>query len=101
MKILINFGLEGPSRQIIWNSDHILGFPKLLRYNGKKWEWFMYDVDITGPNDYKLIFSELPTYDPNFYVDMVSFEDLFGYPDEKCECGGTFLILRLGSSFLL
>jgi len=88
MKITIHFGSEGPQKQINWWKE-LMDFPKALSYNNKKWEWSFYTTDPAGFSDYVLILSQIPSYDPHFYVDMVSFEELFG-SDFKCECGAKF-----------
>ena len=59
-------------------------FPKFFRYNGKRWEWFMYNS--VSPTDCELTYTDLPTYDPNFHTEMLSFEEMFEYGN-VCECG--------------
>jgi hypothetical protein len=88
MRLGIIFGLSNDIRYIDWEKDLSL-FPKLLQYNGKKWEWIMYQ---DGPNGIiELNFTQLPTYDPNFYVDdMPVFEEIAGYAKKECECGSTY-----------
>jgi hypothetical protein len=90
MKIAVTFGYKGPVRLVEWWQP-LTDFPRLFRYEGKKWEWFMYDKDKSGKTDYELIYSELPTYDPNFYVDMEDFEKkFFGTSSDECTCGASF-----------
>jgi hypothetical protein len=87
MYLTVTFGLDGPTRQVSWDQP-VDKFPKLLRYGGKKWEWVAYDQDPTNKSAYVLLFSELPTYDPSYYVDMEDFEEkFFGYVAEGCSCG--------------
>ena len=84
MKLDIVFGSDGTKKRVDWDKDVML-FPKLMLFQGKKWEWAMYKE--TPYADYELVFSQLPSYDPNFYVsDYVVFEDTF---ERKigCECG--------------
>ena len=86
MKLIINFGLT-TKKEVSWYKD-VTEFPKLLRFNGARWEWAMYNQ--IG-KDYELTFSQIPSYDPNFYADMESFEDMFGWPNrDKCECGAIY-----------
>jgi hypothetical protein len=86
MKLSINFGLS-IKKQVDWHGN-LMDFPKLLRLKSSKWEWVIY-----APigKDYELTYSEIPTYDPNYYVDMPSFEDMFeGGLGSKCECGSAY-----------
>lgn len=86
MKLIINFGYGGSKKQVDWYRD-VMDFPKLLRFQGNKWEWAIYH---NVGKDYELTFSQIPTYDPNFYVDMPSFEDMFEFNLDKCVCGSIY-----------
>lgn len=87
MRIIVNFGVNGPKKEVHWYSD-LLDFPKLFNFQGHKWEWFMYN---NAGNYYELTYSEIPTYDPNYYVDMPNFEDMFLWNEnDKCECGAVY-----------
>jgi hypothetical protein len=87
MKLTINFGHNGTKKEVNWYRD-LMDFPKLMRFQSAKWEWAMYHN--TGP-DYELTFSQIATYDPNYYVDMPSFEDMFEWGvNDKCECGAIY-----------
>lgn len=85
MKVIVNFGLV-IKKEVDWYKD-ISDFPRLLRFNGQKWEWVVYN---SIGNGYQLTFSQLPTYDPNFYADMNSFEDMFERYQDRCECGAAY-----------
>jgi hypothetical protein len=87
MYLKIKFGLNGKEKTLSWYQK-IEDFPKLLRFEGKKWEWIVYNA--IGGGDYELVYSEIPTYDPSFYIDMPSFEELFPGNEQKCECGAHF-----------
>src|SRR5208282_4593426 len=87
MKLTINFGHNGIKKEVNWYRD-LMDFPKLIRFSGSKWEWAMYH---NVGNDYELTFSQIPTYDPNFYADMPSFEDMFEWANvDKCVCGSAY-----------
>ena len=86
MRLVISFGLT-TKKEVDWHRD-VMDFPKLLRFQGKKWEWAMYNG--SGQN-YELTFSLLSSYDSTFNMDMPSFEDLFEYGSyNKCECGAVY-----------
>jgi hypothetical protein len=87
MKLVINFGHNGIKKEVDWYRQ-LMDFPKLIRFSGSKWEWAMYhNVGST----YELTFSQIATYDPNYYVDMPSFEDMFEWGvTDKCVCGAIY-----------
>lgn len=87
MLLKIKFGSNGLEKQIEWGKK-LDDFPKLLNFNGNKWEWFMYNN--INVNDYELTFTQLPTYDPNYYADMINFEDLFTSSYNICACGAAY-----------
>lgn len=87
MKLVINFGHKGIQKEVDWYQD-IMAFPKLIRFQSARWEWATYDAIDNG---YELTFSQIPSYDPNFYVDMPSFEDMFEWgSSNKCCCGAIY-----------
>lgn len=87
MKLFIIFGYGTPKKEVNWYRD-LMDFPKLIRYSGSKWEWAMYH---NIGSDYELTFSQIATYDPNFYADMPGFEDMFEWGNvDKCECGAAY-----------
>ena len=87
MRLTINFGHHGTKKEVNWYRD-LMEFPKLIRFQGLKWEWAMYN---TIGEDSELTFSQIPTYDPNFYTDMPSFEDMFEWgQSDKCVCGAVY-----------
>ncbi len=87
MKLTLNFGLNGAKKQIDWYRD-LMDFPKLIRFQNAKWEWAIYS---NVGKDYELTFSQIPTYDPSFYVDMPSFEDMFEWgATDRCQCGAVY-----------
>ena len=59
----------------------------------------MYDTDATGTVDHILSFSEIPHYDPNFYSDMLSWEDTYEFRTENCECGAIYTSFPAGHMF--
>lgn len=88
MHLLINFGLHIEKRQVSWWKP-LEDFPKLIKFNGKCWEWLMYDKNPDQSHDYKLVFSEISPLNPAYHQKMVSYEDLFDF-GVKCQCGAAF-----------
>jgi hypothetical protein len=89
MRLRVDFG-QIARKEVNWYSP-LDDFPRLLSYNGKRYEWFMYDKDKSGQLDYILTFAELPTYDPNYYAEMEDFETMFGGAmGIQCECGAIY-----------
>lgn len=87
MKLDLVFGSNGLKKSVDWYQP-LEAFPKLLMFRGKKWEWAVYSE--TSPAVWELVFSELPTYDPNFYASEYSvFEDMFEKTNDCC-CGAIF-----------
>ncbi len=87
MTLFINFGLNGPKKQVSWYKA-LMDFPKLIRFGGNCWEWAIYN---NIGNDCELTFTQIPTYDPNFYAEMPSFEQMFEWTSgDKCECGSAY-----------
>lgn len=85
-RLIINFGYPGTKKDANWYKN-LMDFPKLIKFQGICWEWVSYN---SVGNDYELFFAKIPTYDPNFYVDMPSFEEMFefgGADRDKCCCG--------------
>jgi hypothetical protein len=89
MRLRVDFGTHGKRREIVWWQP-LEDFPKLFQFEGKKWEWFMYDADKSGHVDFILTYSELPSYDPNFYADMDDFDEKFGHRLDPCQCGAKY-----------
>lgn len=89
MRLRIDFGTHGARKEISWWQS-LDDFPKIFSYAGKKYEWFMYDKDASGQVDWVLLYTQMPTYDPNYYADMPSWESLFGDREDKCECGAIY-----------
>jgi hypothetical protein len=87
MKLRIKFGLNSVEKEVEWFKD-LMDFPKLIRYDGKKWEWATYDGSKYA--GYDLLFSQVATYDPTYYADMQSFEELFEWNSTKCCCGAAY-----------
>jgi hypothetical protein len=87
MKLILKFGLTGTTKQVYWGKD-LMDFPKLIRFDGKRWEWSMYDGSYQA--GYELIFGPIPTYDPNNYADMPSYEEMFELGKDGCVCGAHF-----------
>ena len=82
MNLVLNFGLNGAKKQVTWHKP-LMDFPKLLRFQGKCWEWAIYN---SIGSDYELIFSQIPTYDPNYYAEMSSYEELFEWSNKSYDC---------------
>lgn len=87
MRLRIDFGHI--RKEIPWWRP-IEEFPKLLSLYGRKYEWFMYKPDATKQVDHILLFSELPSYDPNSMVTMDSWENMFAYMENNCVCGAAY-----------
>ena len=88
MNLTLNFGLNGSKKQVTWWQPHD-NFPKLIQYNGKKWQWVMYNAISNG--DYELTFSELSPSHSRYNDSMAVFEDMFRYTgQEGCECGAVY-----------
>lgn len=85
MNIIINFGLNGAKKEVTWHKP-LMDFPKLIRFQGSCWEWAIYNYIGT---DCELTFSKIPSYDPNYYAEMPTFEVMFEWTSggDKCECG--------------
>lgn len=88
MRIKVQFG-NVDTKEISWH-DNVMNFPQLIKYLGRNYEWAVYDKDLTGKVDWILIFGEVPSYDPNFYVDAPLWTDLFNEPVGGCECGARY-----------
>lgn len=87
IKLFISFGHDGIKKEVAWYRE-LMDFPKLLKFRGIPWEWAMYH---NVGKDYELTFAKIPTYDPNFYVEMESFEAMFEWTGaDKCECGSIY-----------
>lgn len=86
MKIKINFGLI-ISKEIpdYWGS--VEGFPPFLSLNGVKYEFVFYDKDPNKYYDHVFTFVEIPKHDPNFYKDILSWEERFSHLTPTCDCG--------------
>lgn len=88
MRIRVRFGQDN-QEETDWHKN-LDDFPKLLIYKNKKYDWVFYDKDETSKVDIILLFTEVPNYDPNFYVDCSSWENLFSGSQPGCECGARF-----------
>jgi hypothetical protein len=73
-----------------WQS--IKDFPVLVLFKSKKWEFAMYSPDSTNRVAYICYFSEVKSFDPNFYattyVDIT--DTILGIGWDKCECGAIY-----------
>lgn len=87
MRLKVVFGLNSIEKIVIWDKA-LEDFPKMLTCDGKKWEWLSYNSP--DGSEYELIFTQIPTFDPNFYADMPSFESMFPAKVIGCECGSKF-----------
>jgi len=85
LKIDVVFGQKEP-KKVTWYRP-ILDFPNLIKYDGKKWQWFAYHKVDTYITDYVFNFAEIPPYDPVYHTDIPTFEDLFDLPKDSCQCG--------------
>ena len=52
-------------------------FPHVIKFLGRNYEWAFYDKDLTGQVDMILIYSELPSYDPNYNVVCPVWTEMF------------------------
>ena len=85
MRLRVNFGLN-ESKEVDWFLP-LSQFPHVIKFKGINWEWFMYSNSPKDGADTTLVFSELPSYDPNFNVVCDVWEDMFVDSAVKCECG--------------
>lgn len=88
MKLRVDFGLNGPKREIAW-WDALSSFPKYFSLDGKKWEWVLYDKDPSRNYDHILTYSEITSKDRSFNEPMEDFDIKFTNT-EKCECGALY-----------
>lgn len=88
MRLRLQFGLNEPLKEINWWKG-VKEFPNLVIYKDKKWEFFAYDKDPSNLVDYHCVFSEVPTYDPNWHATVYENIDyLLGSSIKgECECG--------------
>jgi len=85
MRLRINFGFID-SKEVAWWKP-LNEFPTVIRFLGRNYEWAVYDKDLTGKVDMILMFSEIPSYDPNFGVECDKWSDMFPENLDGCECG--------------
>jgi len=88
MRLKVQFGFID-AKEVSWY-DHIDNFPRIIKFLGRNYEWFMYDKDPSGKVDMILTFSEIPNYDPNYDVFCPEWNDLFGNKRLDCECGASY-----------
>jgi hypothetical protein len=88
MRLRIQFGSVN-TKEVNWY-DNVNHFPTIVKFLGRNYEWVFYDKDLTGKVDMVLIFSELQTYDPNYYVTAPLWTDLFPEKIGACECGAAY-----------
>jgi hypothetical protein len=91
MKLKLQFGLNEPAREVNW-WQQVTDFPHLVLYKNKKWQFEMYGPDQTNQVDQICYFSEVASYDPNWYA--TTYQDISGWLDNgygaKCECGAIY-----------
>ena len=97
MKLRVLFG-SNYAEEVAWWKP-IDSFPVLIRYKNKNYEWFAYDKDYTGKVDTVLMFSELPTYDPNYGVMCAVWNDMFVEDNNSCKCGAKHTSFPNGHMF--
>jgi len=88
MRIRAQFGLID-SKEIDWYQP-TLDFPKIVKFLGRNYEWIFYDDDQTKVVDKILYFSELPSYDPNYDVDCITWSEIANGSPSSCECGSKY-----------
>ena len=73
-----------------WNE--VTEFHQLVIHNNSKWEFVAYQPDPSKQVDWILIFTPVPSYDPNYqattYVDVDKI--LHNLGGNGCECGASF-----------
>ena len=91
VKLKLTFGFTGPSLNVKWWQG-IRDFPNLVTYKGKKWEFVVYNTDDSNQVDYICMFSEVGSFDPNYYSTTYSdIEVMFGTSwGSQCECGAQY-----------
>ena len=63
-------------------------FPSLVLYKTNKWEFVIYDEDDSKESDYICIFSEVKSYDPNFFATTYTdISYMIEAANKGCECG--------------
>lgn len=67
-------------------------FPTLVMYKGKKWEFEMYAPDKTNQVEHICYFSEVASYNPNWYANTyVDISNLLSNGSSAgCECGAIY-----------
>ena len=90
MKLLFLFGLNGAREELTWWLP-LDQFPTNIEYKSEKFEWVMYDADMTGQYDYILTFSKILPYQTSYNYPCDRFEDLVKHTyGAKCECGAKY-----------
>lgn len=89
MKIRVDFGIHGKRREVGWYQA-LEEFPNYIAFQGKNWEWIMWDTDRTGAFDYIATFIELLNYDPHWPKPLVNFEERFPSTLNECQCGSSY-----------
>jgi len=89
MRLRIDFGTDEKDRESIHWYKELNDFPHLISHNRKKWEWAMYSPDDSNIFDYVLVYTEVPSYDPNYWAYSPTLDDIRSSPKNKagCECG--------------
>ena len=88
MKLGVTFG-TADTKEVIWYRP-LDDFPKLVNYLSRNYEWVFYDQDPTGRLDAILMFTELPSYDPNYKILCPTWADLFPIDLNGCVCGAKY-----------
>lgn len=90
MRIKLYFGSATVPIQLDWDKA-VTDFPHTIFYDGKGWEWFMYQpFGMILSLGYELYFSELRPHDPRYNLIHVPLADIIsGMPSkDDCDCGG-------------
>lgn len=88
MRLKVKFGFID-TKEVSWYRP-LEDFPHLIKFLNRNYEWILYDKDLTGKVDMILVYSELPTYDPNYNVSAPLWSDMFRDTYNACECGADF-----------
>ena len=90
LKLQLQFGIPGGRKKNIEWKKELKEFPKIVKFEGKRWEWIMYDKSKTG-NDYDLAFGRISDETDLGGLPVPCIEEMF--PDgwaAKCECGAIY-----------
>lgn len=90
MRVKIQFGEETNTADITWDKE-VKDFPRLVKYNGEKYSFAMYETDPMFTYDYFFYFSAVTYNHPQYWhftQDLYDFARAWG--DKNCQCGAKY-----------